>query len=234
VTRRRTVRASMIETAAAETVKIPVEELVAAGVLVFTPLWGYLLARATGAGLAPRYVFCTVAGWGLLASYLVEVLTRGRPVTRRLLVAGASLAALFLIFLPYTESGPLVADLPALVAADRTPDPAQPIVVDGALFFLGAKYYSPEPLRSRLCYVADPRLALSFVGTDTDDRGLFSLGRHAPINVETREAFLRDHSAFLLIGFPDPGWFRTYLVAQGYHVTLLAERNVLGLFRVSR
>jgi len=77
-----------------------------------------------------------------------------------------------------------------------------PIAVADPLLFFELVHQSPPKLRSRLFYVAEPKIAIRRVGTDTIERALIGMQTIASLRVKTLASVMNSRENFLIIGYP--------------------------------
>jgi hypothetical protein len=97
------------------------------------------------------------------------------------------------------------------------------------LMFLEADYYEPPEVASRLRFLTDKAAALRFIGTDTFDRGYYTMRRWFPIKgkiVEYRDFVGREKHFYVYGPFHHPeDWLLRKLTQE--HGTL----NLMGQFQ---
>ncbi len=77
-----------------------------------------------------------------------------------------------------------------------------PIAVADPLLFFELFHQSPPEIRSRLFYVAEPKIAVRRVGTDTIERSFIDVQTIASLPVKTLASVLNSGETFLIIGYP--------------------------------
>ena len=218
-------------------------EVVAAIGFVGMPFIGLAVARLATNAYAPRYVFATVVGFGVLIPAVVSAVSRGRGRV----AAGHALAVaclLGMLAIPSPVFSGLRTALNIVRGRDRAAlDPGKayvndylamvPEVAEGAdvtiveandYFIL--HFYADESIRRRTYFLA--------VGTGLETLDLTSMSRGFPdehYNVVRYEDFLANHREFLLLTaikagkFPNPRNERLYR-------QLLKDRVALGVERM--
>ena len=211
--------------------KVPVYEFAAALMLLGIPVWAYLLALETGAGLSPRYIKCVIVGAALLLGYLLGQFTTGFLQIRWAIVL--TLFGAFLLlpirtsFLPAEPVDPVVAIVSGAGANENLP-----VVIDSPLLYLPAAYYASRGLESRLHYVADLAQSRDRIGADTGDRAMISLAKYAPLQVDSYAAFTASNPEFLVVRSGQPAWLLGKLMDDGLEVELRGMLGDLQIYQV--
>ncbi len=195
----------------------PASEVVAAlGMLGVLPLAIALGKLATGA-YTNRYALPAVIGLSFLVVWTLANIFQARQGPAVVLAALFSCAflmrALPVGVMAYDRSGVIRAiehDLPR----------GLPIAVADPLLFFELSHQSPPDIRSRLFYVAEPRIALRRLGSDTTDRALIGMQTLASLQVKTLAGVINSRQKFLIVGYPPAsfGWLVDELISL--HVPL--------------
>jgi hypothetical protein len=182
----------------------PVSELVAAfGMLTVVPLAIALGKFVTGA-YTHRYALSGILGLTFLIVWMLAAAFQGRPQPAVALAAIFSCAFLARVIpgvgethgvAGYSHSGVI------RVIQRNLPNDLSIAVADPLLFF-ELSHQAPSEIRKRLFYVADPKIALRRVGTDTMDRAFLDMQKLAPLQVKTLASVINSRENFLIIGFP--------------------------------
>jgi len=193
------------------------------------PLPGFLMARVAGLELTARYLLPVIIGAApLIAGAL------WKSVNRR----AASAALLILILGGWfagrhawdmrgiTRPGPLV--MPAGTGSDSLP-----LVIANPLIFLEYLHYGTPAVLSRAVYVADPDLALRYLGTDSLDRNLQLAQPYFSLPLMTWGELRQTHPRFDLLLHPGPFvWLPERVLAEGARETLLSQGGGVFTFEV--
>lgn len=180
-----------------EPTAIPGREVVAAIVLLLLPFWTYLLAFFVTKAFTGKYVLNAIIGAALLSGYLVHQASRWRRGFVLLVVLSFGLWTV-------ASLGFVARTVPGRIRADARDDgrlvtqTTLPLVVSSHRF-LQDYFYLPATLQSRIYYIADSKLALEYLGQDTDERTLRRLKQFEPINVTDLCSFTKEYQKFLLI-----------------------------------
>ena len=73
-----------------------------------------------------------------------------------------------------------------------------PVVVSGNLIYLQLWYYTPQPQRPLLTYLADPSSALKYTRSNTIDLGYQALHRWTAVGALDYDGFVSGHRQFLV------------------------------------
>jgi len=214
-------------------VAVPFEEMIAAFVLCATPIWGFVLAIVAKSGLVERYVSCTIAGVVLTGCYWLAFLTKDSVLARRIALATLLLVACARMSLRRADHTVPLKDVYAIVERYAKTD-ASIVAIDAPLLYLPVQYYAPPALAPRLRYVADLKEAIKWTGTDSEDRGLMALARHAPIHVSSYSELVDQHTSFLVVEPDDPQWLVTKLRQDAFHIRIVGVYGQIRLLQVTR
>ena len=165
--------------------RIPAHEVAAGITSLLIPVIGVALGLAVTGVFAPRYAMTFVVGLSLVCPLLVwQRQTRGGAA--EFLLCGFLAASFAYSIWPSLLSPPEFRDpfltRPVLSAAVSTGPP--PIVVASSLQFLQYWYYTPDALKGRLRYLADPDAARTYQRFDTIDRGYLALRRWTAVPID--------------------------------------------------
>jgi hypothetical protein len=120
-----------------------------------------------------------------------------------------------------------------LVASVGHPD--LPVVVSDSMDMLPLSYYAPSVWK-RYVALLDPRLAVSFAGSDSNDLELKIVKDLVPMQADSFEDFATKHQTFLLYssssGAWSSDWWPLYLTSKGYSVKTLRMRGIESVFLV--
>ena len=146
-----------------------------------------------------RYVLPIVIGFSVVFACGIQ-----RTVGR---TAGvAMLFVLGLVGCLFAQSLPVVRNLRNPASQFRDPIiprgarfDALPLVFGSAGQYFEYRYYGSREVRSRSLYVAEPRLALHYLGTDVVDRNLIAAQPFFSLPLTSWEELRRTHPSFLLV-----------------------------------
>jgi len=197
--------------------------------LVALPAPGYLMARTMGLELTERYLLPAVIGAAALITCGLWKAAKGR----------AASAALFVLILGGWFAGRHGVDMrgltrpgPLEVQLGTTPDPL-PVVIASPLIFLEYVHYATSEVASHMVYVADPELALRYVGTDSLDRDLQLAQPYFSLPLITWNQLRRDNPRFYLLVHPGPFvWLPDRIEAEGVEMTLVSAGGGVSTFEV--
>lgn len=178
-----------------------------------------------------RYCLFAVIGASCLAAFTFARLEKAWPASR------LTLPAVLILFV-IARFGPGWQALwsPALPPVDPILTQASsdlPIVVGHSKDFMELQYRAPEPLRSRLVYLADPVAALKYNMSNIVDVGLLSLREYAPLSVYEYRPFVRSHLQFLVYDTELVTWVNRQLMEDGFRLELIATAGGKRLYRAT-
>lgn len=208
---------------------LPSHEVIAALTLMLLPCFGFLIAKFLTNAFTPRYFLPATVGIALVFSFLVYQVNFSAPWVSTVVII--TLLSLF-IFRQAEDFRGLTGGKPGINKAgmqilSTTGD--DPIVIADAHSFLEFSHYVPPSLKKRFFYLTNWNATVRFTGSDTNDRGLSSLGKKVPLGVENYHSFLSSHERFFLFS-PPCGKKRLYwvvpqLLEDGARFTGKRERN---------
>lgn len=218
---------------------VPAHERILAGSLALMPVFAVPLSFVTGS-FSARYALPTIVG---LAIFLAFAMCRSSQ--RDLALSGVVVVALFGSFVlkaggirqQAAQNGGL--GVPIGEPLRRQPwmhilESSQlPIAATTPVFFLQLQHYAPPPVRERISYLADRKLAIEVEGADTNDLNLLQLSRRLPIRVAPYRDYVASHPHFLLCA--DTTW-QTWQLAQlrkeGAQLVFLTRSGTIYVFEV--
>ncbi|HOG28177.1 MAG TPA: glycosyltransferase family 39 protein [Vicinamibacterales bacterium] len=213
---------------------MPAHEIAAVAACLLLPVIEIAAASAVGGAFVPRYALPASIGAALAMPLAVWYLSRGATLARLafalVLVAGFAATSAESLIRPGAEPASPADTRPVLMSALRGP---RPVAVTGGLMFLQLWYYSPPALRGRLWFLADPREAAAFTGSDTIDRGLLALARWAPLNVADYPGFTSTHPEFGVYA-AGSGWLLDRLIRDAWELESAAAEPGGQLFVAKR
>lgn len=207
-------------------------ETAAVATLLLLPVFTLVVAKVTNGIFTPRYALPATIGFALSLTLA--------PVRRRNFAAlGLILCILVTGFFVARQ----VRTTSRMLQQEHSPIPeglARTLThYDGAIAvnnphtYLQIAYYLPPDLQSRVYYVAGPEHSRRYSGHDDDDRSLMLLSRWAPINVMPLEAFLEQHTHFLVLGNETDGWLLPKLQNAGVPMERGRSHTTALLWKVS-
>jgi hypothetical protein len=212
------------------TSSIPIPEMVLYAAL---PALAVLPMIATGIeGLfSIRYCLFAVLGAAGLAVIFFARLEERWPAVGRALFAVLSLFVM-IRFVPGWQHlvSPALPEVNPILTADTS---GLPIVVTQSNDFMDLQYRAPEPLRSRLVYLADPAKALNYGPSNMVEVGLLNESRFAPLAVFAYTDYIKSHAHFLVYTSNPRGWSQLQLLADGVRLNLLANSGSSRLYEAS-
>jgi hypothetical protein len=112
-----------------------------------------------------------------------------------------------------------------------------PIVISGPMDFTELTYNAPPELAGRLTYLADPRLALQYTGTDDAEKGLVEMKSWAGLNVRPFSRFIASGQRcyVYVVDYPDKyAWVVRELEALHWRISLEHWQDGMILFSATR
>jgi hypothetical protein len=108
-----------------------------------------------------------------------------------------------------------------------------PVAVPDGQLFLQMWHYAPEPLKSRLLFLADDEAALKYMGFDTIDGGIRVLRDWSSVGVvEYRNFASPGREFFVYQNTARPGWVIPKVAADGATVEVRKYAGFRALMRV--
>jgi len=222
----------------------PVHELAAACALVALPAVCVVLAKLVTGAFVNRYALAAVLGLAILAGWAIELAFRPHAALR--LMAVVCFGGWFVLSQArevIQPTGDTLPVSPALIQRSTDwlggwPDRELPIVVADPHTFVVLSHYARADIVSRLVYLADPKLALRYLGHNSVERGMIDLV--APwfrMRVVAFDRFMPEHRRFLVYGdfvhLSFLNWLLPELHARGMRTELLNRAGDTMLLLVS-
>lgn len=108
-----------------------------------------------------------------------------------------------------------------------------PVAVSDGQLFLQMWHYAPEPLKSRLLFLADNQAALQYMGFDTIDGGIRVLRDWSSMRVVEYQSFASPGREFFVYqNTLRPGWLISKVVGDGATVEIRKYAGFRALIRV--
>lgn len=195
-------------------------EVAAAVGFMLIPLVAVVMAKTVVGAFSDRYALSAVIGLSIVVGWGLYIAMAGRRAP------AVALGLLLLAFLAVKEVQTYrrVAAMSALQTStydflENNAKGDAPIVISGPMDFTELTYRAPHSLAGRLTYLADPKMALRYTGTDDPERGLVAMKSWAGVNVQPFERFVQsgqkcyvylvnypDQFAWVLHGFEQAHW----------------------------
>jgi hypothetical protein len=112
--------------------------------------------------------------------------------------------------------------------------PAGPIVLSEITLIHRLSFYSHRDLAKRFVYLADPHLALRYLGFDTIDRGMLDLAPWFPLNIVWWRQWWIDHPFSMMYGYIGSWAWSTFALRDVGSAQLLSRDGDHLLFAVTR
>lgn len=185
----------------------PVHELAAACALVALPAVCVVLAKLVTGAFVNRYALAAVLGLAMLAGWATDLAFRPHAALR--LMAVVCFGGWFVLSQArevIQPTGDTLPVSPALIQRSTDwlggwPERELPIVVADPQTFVVLSHYARPDIASRLVYLAEPVLALRYLGHNSVERGMIDL--IAPwfrMRVVPFDPFVAEHRRFLVYG----------------------------------
>lgn len=210
---------------------IPRHEVAAALMLAIVPLTTYVLAVLVTRAYTDKYLINSVAGVALVLAYLTGRLQAWRPGCA--LIIAASIGLMSVVTLGYlaryvpARTYNIAAEERRLIEATE-----HPVLIPDANHFMQIHFYLPQILRDKIYTIADRKLAIEYIGHDTNELVFDRLRPYIPMNAVTLCAFTTQHSQFLMV-LVSPSWIVRRLLADGaesrVHEKSMKEAEVLSV-----
>ncbi len=199
--------------------RLPQGELVLVLALLSLPLVSLLLGRFATHNFVARYSIAAMAGLAIVLTYSMRTLFLDRREPA-LLAALLMVAALGFSQLRHTGAiGSPVHRIPAEALASGLP-----IAVSHPFTFMTMRYYADPGIRKRLSYVASPKAALKFVGSNSDEYLMIQGARYYGTSVTPYRQFVLEHGEFFVFGDDEyHNWLMPQLMSDGAEATLVGS-----------
>jgi hypothetical protein len=201
----------------------------AAGVLFLAiPLAAVAGALLVTHMFAVRYALIALAGFSFLVPMVAAHVSGGRALPGFLLAAAVAAGfGYFSMEIPPARN-PFDGE-PLLREALQQ----GPVAVPDGQLFLQMWHYAPEPLKSRLLFLADNQAALKYMGFDTIDGGIRVLRDWSTVSVVEYQSFARPGREFLVYqNTLRPGWLISKAIDDGASVEIRKYAGFRELIRV--
>ena len=175
-----------------------------------------------------RYALIALAGFAFLAPMVAAHLSGGRALPGFLLAAALTVGFFYFSIAVPPSQNPFDGE-PLLREALQQ----GPVVVSDGQLFLQMWHYAPEPLKSRLLFLADNAAALKYTGFDTIDGGIRVLRDWSSVGVVEYQSFASPGREFFVYqNTLRPGWLISKVVDDGATVEIRKYSAFRSLIRV--
>jgi hypothetical protein len=223
----------------------PLAEMVVACGFIVIPFVTVVSAKVATGAFTDRYALPAVIGFALMTGFGTAVAFRRSPLMRA--AALVCLVGWFGLSEARERIEPTGASMPvSQITIDRPAawlrtgaEADLPVVIADPHTFTVLSHYGAADLRRRIVYLADPALALTYLGHNSVERGMLDLLKPwFHMNVVEFEPFVGEHSRFLVYGdfyrMSFLSWLTPELHRRGLRLELLNRQGDNLLLLVSR
>lgn len=213
---------------------IPVHEVVAAVGFLLIPVVGVVLAKAAVGAFSDRYALPAVIGLAIIIAWALDSVFEVRRAP------AVALGLLLLAFLGIKEIQTCRRVVAESLRQAQTYDFLKnyasgdsPIAISGPMDFMELSYDAPKQLAQRLTYLADPRLALQYTGSDDAEKGLVEMRSWARLDVQKFDEFVATgrRCYIYVVNYPDQyAWVVRGLQAAHWRFVLESWQGRMLLF----
>ena len=199
---------------------VPAHEIAAAVGFLLIPVVGVVLAKTVVGAFSDRYALPAVIGLSIIVAWGIHRMLDARRAP------AVALGVLLLAFLAIKEVQTYRRVVVDGLRHTQTYNFLQnyasgdaPIVISDPVAFMEFSYDVPKNLARRLTYLADPRLALQYAGSDDAEKGLVEMKSWARLDVQKFHEFVAtgrrcyiyvvdypDQYAWVVRGFQSAHW----------------------------
>jgi hypothetical protein len=177
---------------------------------------------------AMRYALMALAGFSFLAPMVAAHLWGGRALPGFLLMAAVTVGFGYSSMEIPPSRNPFDGEPLLREALEQGP-----VAVSDGQLFLQMWHYAPEPLKSRLLFLADNQAALQYMGFDTIDGGIRVLRDWSSMRVVEYQSFASPGREFFVYqNTLRPGWLISKVVDDGATVEIRKYAGSRVLMRV--
>jgi hypothetical protein len=177
---------------------------------------------------AVRYALIALAGFSFLAPMIAAHMLGGRALPGFLLTAALTVGFGYSSLEIPPSRNPFDGEPLLREALEQGP-----VAVSDGQLFLQMWHYAPEPLKSRLLFLADNQAALQYMGFDTIDGGIRVLRDWSSVDVVEYPSFASPGREFLVYqNTLRPGWLISKVVDDGATVEIRKYAGFRALIRV--
>lgn len=213
---------------------IPAHEVAAVLGFLLIPVVGILLAKTAVGAFSDRYALSAVIGLSIIIAWGLHRMLR----CHRALAVGLGLLLFAFVAVKEVQTYRRAVAYRALQVStysflDTYARGDAPIVISGPMDFTELTYAAPRDIASRLTYLADPRLALQYTGSDDAEKGLVEMRSWAGLRVQAFSRFLvsRKMCYVYAVNYPDQyAWVIRGLEAAHWKLSLERWENGMILF----
>ena len=203
-------------------------ELVAGALFLAIPAAAVAGALLVTHMFAVRYALIALAGFAFLAPMVAAHMLGGRALPGFLLMAALVAGFGFSSLAVPPSRNPFDGE-PLLREALQQ----GPVAVSDGQLFLQMWHYAPEPLKSRLLFLADDEAAVKYMGFDTLDGGIRVLRDWSSLRVLDYQSFASPGREFFVYqNTIRPGWLISKVVDDGATVEVRKYAGLRSLMRV--
>jgi len=195
---------------------VPAHEIAATVGFLLIPVVGVVLAKTVVGAFSDRYALPAVIGLSIIVAWGIHRMLDARRAPA--VALGLLLLAILAIKEVQTYRRVAVDTLRHAQTYSFLESYASgdaPIVISGPMDFMELSYDAPKSLAPRLTYLADPRLALQYTGSDDAEKGLVEMKSWAGPNVQQFRKFVGSGQRcyVYVVNYPDEyAW-----VVRGFH-----------------
>jgi uncharacterized membrane protein len=213
---------------------VPSHEIAAVIGYLLIPVVGVVLAKTAIGAFSDRYALPAVIGLSVAIAWGLYSLLEGRSA----MACGLALLLCALLAVKELQTYRRAAVGRSLQVATyafleaNAPGDA-PIIISGPMDFTELTYKAPAELAGRLIYVADPRLALQYTGSDDAEKGLVEMKSWAGLNVRPYDTLIASGQTcyIYVVDYPDQyEWIVRGLRAADWNVDLKRWQEGMILF----
>ncbi|HEV2246398.1 MAG TPA: glycosyltransferase family 39 protein [Terriglobia bacterium] len=213
---------------------VPAHEIAATVGFLLIPVVGVVLAKTVIGAFSERYALPAVVGLAIVVAWGLHSALEARRAP------AVALGILLLAFLAIKEvqtyrrvavdtlrHAQTYSFLESYASGDA------PIAISGPMDFMELSYDAPKSLARRLTYLADPRLALQYTGSDDAEKGLVEMRSWGGLNVQQFLEFVASgrRCYVYVINYPDQyGWIVHGLEAAHWRMVLERWQGGMVLF----
>ena len=212
----------------------PVHEITATVGFLLIPVVGVVLAKTVIGAFSERYALPAVIGLAIVVAWGLHTALEARRAPT--VALGLLLLAILVIKEVQTYRRVAVDTLRHVQTYSFLESYASgdaPIVISDPYAFMEFSYDAPTSLARRLTYLADPRLALQYTGSDDAEKGLVEMKSWAGLNVQQFLEFVASgrRCYVYVINSPDQyAWIVRGLEAAHWRIVLERWQGGMVLF----
>lgn len=217
--------------------RIPAHEVAAAVGFLLIPVVGIVLAKTVVGAFSDRYALPAVIGLSIIIGWGLYAVLR----ERRAIVFGLGLLLCLFLVAKEVQTWRRAAAYRSWKVStysflETYARGDVPIVITGSTAFTELTYQAPKAVAGRLLYLADPRMALQYTGTNSAEKGLLQMKHWAGLNVQSFHTFaVSGRTCYIYLeNFPDQyKWTIPELRSLNWQLTLVAWQQDMILFKAT-